>query len=69
MKQPIPRGAPLKVRGLEQIVPGRQAPDDDRMSALPLRSPANRTHVRVRVRTLIPGFAFHLAEWNGGPFF
>jgi hypothetical protein len=63
MKQPIPREGtePLKVGYRVQIVPEWQDPGDDAFERFVIEAPDDCT--RVKIRTIIPGFALHSAEW------
>ena len=63
MNHPIPSNAskPVEVGDRVRIVPEWQDPGDDEFERFVIEAPEDCT--RVRIRTVIPGFAVHPTEW------
>jgi hypothetical protein len=63
MKHAIPSNTTesLKVGDRVQIVPAWQDPGDEEFERFVIEVPGDST--RVRIGTLIPGFAIHPTEW------
>lgn len=58
---PGPRTEPLKAGDHVQIVPEWQDPGDDKYARFVIEAPADSS--RVKIRTIVPGLAFHPVEW------